>query len=40
MATMTPSRHMEIPMLAMVSTVRRRLRQQFFRIKGRYRNME
>jgi hypothetical protein len=39
MAIMTPSRHMEIPMLATVRMVRRRLRQQFFRTRGRYRNI-
>ena len=39
MAIMTPSRHMEIPMLATVRMVRRRLRQQFLRTRGRYRNI-
>jgi hypothetical protein len=28
---------MEIPMLATVSSVRRRFRQQFFKMRGRYR---
>ncbi len=32
---MTPSRHIEMPMLAMVRTVLRRLRQEFFSISGR-----
>src|ERR1700728_270304 len=35
----TPSRHMDTPMLAMVRLVRRRLRQQFLTISGRYRNI-
>src|ERR1700691_5259229 len=35
----TPSRHMDTPMLAMVRLVRRRLRQQFLTINGRYRNI-
>src|SRR5450759_2302070 len=39
-AIITPSRHMETLMLAIVSNVRRRLRQQFFRTRGRNRNMQ
>src|ERR1019366_8715708 len=39
MAIITPSRHMETLMLATVSKVRRRLRQQFFRTRGRNRSM-
>src|ERR1035437_10067402 len=39
MAIITPSRHMETLMLAIVKNVRRRLRQQFFRTRGRNRNM-
>ena len=39
MAIITPSRHMETPMLTIVRNVRRRLRQQFFRIRGRYRSI-
>src|ERR1035441_4611381 len=39
MAIMTPSRHMEIPMLVTVRMVRRRFRQQFLRTSGRYRNI-
>jgi hypothetical protein len=35
MAIMTPRRHMETPMLAIVRTVRRRLRQEFLRMSGR-----
>jgi hypothetical protein len=35
MEIMTPSRHMETAMLITVRTVLRRLRQQFFRIRGR-----
>jgi hypothetical protein len=34
-ATMTPSKHMEMPMLAMVRMVLRRFRQEFLRIKGK-----
>src|ERR1017187_6138229 len=39
MAIITPSRHMETLMLAIVRNVRRRLRQQFFNTRGRNRNM-
>src|ERR1035441_10382051 len=39
MAIITPSRHMETLMLAIVRNVRRRLRQQFFRTRGRNRSM-
>src|ERR1017187_5479686 len=39
MAIITPSRQMETLMLAIVRNVRRRLRQQFFRTRGRNRNM-
>jgi hypothetical protein len=35
MPAITPSRHMETPMLAMVRMVRRRFRQQFLNISGR-----
>src|SRR5690349_6521328 len=38
MAIRTPSRHSETPMLRVVSIVRRRLRQQFFRISGKCRS--
>ena len=39
MEMITPSRHMEIPMLTIVSSVRRRLRQEFLSTNGKYRNM-
>src|ERR1035437_4899181 len=39
-AIIAPSRHMETLMRAIVSNVRRRLRQQFFRTRGRNRNMQ
>src|ERR1035438_331519 len=39
MAIITPSRHMETLMLAIVRNVRRRLRQQFLRTRGRNRSM-
>src|ERR1039457_2440443 len=39
MAIITPSRHMETPMLAIVRMVRRRLRHEFRRINGRERSM-
>jgi hypothetical protein len=35
MPAITPSRHIETPMLAMVRMVRRRFRHQFFSISGR-----
>src|SRR5215468_5742734 len=39
MDIITPSRHMEMPILMTVRTVLRRLRQQFFTTSGRYRSM-
>src|SRR5271157_1338053 len=36
---MSPSRHSDTPTLRMVSTVRRRLRQEFLRISGKCRNI-
>src|ERR1035437_9304243 len=39
MAIVTPSRHMETLILAIVRNVRRRLRQQLFKTRGRNRNM-
>jgi tRNA(adenine34) deaminase len=39
MDMITPSRHIESPMLTIVRIVLRRLRQEFLRTNGKYRNM-
>src|ERR1700682_5314301 len=39
METITPSRHMDRPMLTIVKIVRRRFRQEFLSTNGKYRNI-